>query len=115
MINPCNNRYTFYNHYVAGIKSMIKKPSFISFFITAHIILIFLQVHKHTLFIKNNYKQQLFEKNITTLKEKQQKLTQELHALKDRDAIKKFAHDTLHMRPYTLHQIIKLTHNDTEL
>ena len=78
-------------------------------------MLIFLQVHKHTLFIKNNYKQQLFEKNIAALKEKKQKYTQELHALKDREAIKKFARNTLHMRPYTLNQITKLTHNDTTL
>ena len=93
----------------------MKKFSFITFFITAHIILIFLQVHKHTLFIKNSYNQQLFEKNIATLKEKKQKFTQELHALKDRDAIKEFARHTLHMRPYTLNQITKLAHNDTTL
>ncbi len=93
---------------------MIKKPSFITFFITTHILLIFLQVHKHTLFIKNNYKQQTCEKKIAALTEKKQKLVQELHALKDRENIKKFARNTLHMRPYTLAQITKLS-NDTQL
>ena len=73
---------------------------------------IFLQVHKHTLFIKNNYHQQLYEKKIITLKEKQQKLIQELYALKDRDTIKQFAQNKLHMRPYTLNQIIKLSENN---
>jgi hypothetical protein len=93
----------------------MKKPSFITFFITAHIIFIFLQVHKHTLFIKNNYHQQLSEKNIFVLQEKKQKLTQELHVLKDRDAIKKFAYEKLHMRPYALKQITKLSYNDTRV
>jgi cell division protein FtsL len=90
----------------------MKKISFITFFITIHFIFIFLQVHKHTLFIKNNYNQQLYEKKIITLKEKQQKLIQELHALKDRDAIKQFAQNKLRMRPYTLNQIIKLSENN---
>jgi len=96
---------------------MIKKPSFISFFIAVHIILIFLQVHKHTLFIKHNYTQQMYEKKINALQDKKQQLTQELYALKDREAIKKFAHDTLQMRPYTLRQITKLSLNnhDTKL
>jgi hypothetical protein len=93
----------------------MKKISFITFFITAHILLIFLQVHKHTLFIKNSYNQQLLEKKIIALKEKKQKLTQELYVLKDRDTIKKFAQNKLHMRPYTLHQITKLSNNDTQL
>ncbi len=94
---------------------MLKKPSFITLFITIHIILIFLQVHKHTLFIKNNYHQQQYEKQIIALTEKKQKLTQELYALKDREAIKKFAQNSLHMRPYKLRQIIKLSANDTKL
>lgn len=87
---------------------IMKKNTFITFFITAHIVLIFLQVHKHTLFIKNSYNQQQYEKKIIALKERKQILTQELHALKDREAIKRFAHNKLHMRPYTLQQIQKL-------
>lgn len=87
----------------------MKKNVFIIFFITAHIILIFLQIHKHTMFIKNNYNQQLLEKKIAALKEQKQTLTQQLHALKDRENIKKFAHDKLNMRPYKLQQITKLS------
>lgn len=88
---------------------LMKKNTFITFFITAHIVLIFLQVHKHTLFIKNSYNQQQYEKKIIALKERKQILTQELHAMKDREAIKKFAHNKLNMRPYTLKQIQKLS------
>ena len=85
----------------------MKKNSFLTFFITAHIVLIFLQVHKHTLFIKNSYKQQLYEKRITECAEKKQHLLQALHLLKDRDTIKAVAYNKLKMRPYTLKQIIK--------
>jgi len=90
----------------------MKKNSFITIFITAHIVLIFLQVHKHTLFIKNSYKHQQCEKKVAALTEKKQILTQELYALKDRENIKKYARDTLHMHPYTLAQVKKL-HHDT--
>jgi len=86
----------------------MKKNSFITFFITVHIFLIFLQVHKHTLFIKNSYNQQQCEKQIAALKEKKQSLTQELYALKDRDNIKQYAQNKLKMRPYTLNQVKKL-------
>ena len=86
----------------------MKKNSFITFFITVHIILIFLQVHKHTLFIKNSYNHQQCEKKIALLTEKKQTLTQELYAMKDRENIKQYAQNKLKMRPYTLHQIKKL-------
>jgi hypothetical protein len=87
----------------------MKKISFIPLFITAHILLIFLQVHKHTLFIKNNYQHQQCEKEIVTLKEKRQTMTQTLYALKDREAIKKFAYEKLKMKPYALSQVKKIT------
>ena len=95
---------------------MKKKNAFITFFITAHIILIFLQIHKNTLFIQNSYNQQLYEKKISSLTDKKQLLVQELHALKDREAIKKFAQNNLNMKPYSLNQIKKLSaENDTKL
>ena len=86
----------------------MKKNTFITFFITAHIVLIFLQVHKHTLFIKNSYNQQQCEKKLAQLQDKKQTLTQELYALKDRESIKKFAYEKLSMRPYALNQVKKL-------
>ena len=86
----------------------MKKNYFITFFIAAHIILIFLQVHKHTLLIKNSYHQQQCEKKLTLLTEKKQVLTQELYSLKDRETIKKFAQEKLNMRPYALSQVKKL-------
>ena len=86
----------------------MKKNSFITLFITAHILLVFLQIHKHTLFIKNSYNHQECEKKLVLLQEKKQTLTQQLYALKDRDNIKKYAQDKLKMRPYALNQVKKL-------
>ena len=86
----------------------MKKNSFITIIITVHIMFIFLQVHKHTLFIQNSYEQQQCEKKIAALTEKKQTLTQELYALKDRENIKKYAQDKLKMRPYALNQVKKL-------
>lgn len=93
----------------------MKKNYFISFFICTHVVLIFLQVHKHTLFVKNSYHQQQYEKKIALLAEKKQVLTQEIHAMKDRESIKQYACNKLKMRPYTLQQIQKLPHDDTKL
>ena len=87
----------------------MKKKSFLTIFISAHIILIFLQIHKHTLFIKNSYNHQQCEKKLATLTEKKQTLTQELYALKDRENIKKYAQEKLNMRPYALNQVKKLS------
>jgi cell division protein FtsL len=86
----------------------MKKNSFITLFITAHILLIFLQIHKHTLFIKNSYNHQQCEKKLALLQEKKQTLTQELYELKDRENIKKYAQNKLKMRPYALNQVKKL-------
>jgi len=89
--------------------SRMKKNSFIGFFIAAQITLVFLQVYKHTLFIKNNYNHQECEKQLTALAEKKQSLTQELHLLKDRDTIKRYAQNKLRMKPYNLNQVKKLS------
>jgi cell division protein FtsB len=86
----------------------VKKNSFLTFFISIHIIIIFLQIYKHTLFIKKSYKEQEYEKELVALAEKKQMLTQELHALKDRDYIKRYAQEKLNMRPYALNQVKKL-------
>jgi cell division protein FtsB len=86
----------------------MKKNSFLTIFISTHILLIILQIYKHTLFVKNNYNQQQCDKKLAMLTEKKQMLTQELHALKDRDYIKKYAQEKLNMRPYALNQVKKL-------
>ena len=59
--------------------------------------------------MKNNYTHQQCEKKVAVLTEKKQMLMQELHALKDRDYIKKYAQEKLNMRPYALNQVKKLS------
>ena len=86
----------------------MKKNSFLTLFIFCHVILIFLQIYKHTLFIKNSYNHQKYEKKLVALTEKKQNLTQKLYALKDREEIKKYAQNNLNMRPYTINQVKKL-------
>ncbi len=85
----------------------MNKNTFIAVFISAHIIFIFLQVHKHTKFVQYTYTLQKLEKKRGKLQEKKQTYVQHLYALKDREAIKKFAR-TLHMRPVKLTQIKKI-------
>lgn len=86
----------------------MKKKLFIHICIVAHVALIFLTIYKHTLFIKENYIHQEAEKKKALLNEKKEILTQQLHALKDHGAIKKFAQKKLKMKPYKLSQIKKL-------
>ena len=86
----------------------MKKNPFIIFVIIVLFILICLQIHKHTLFIKISYNQQECEKKIAALIAKKQILSQELCALKDRDNIKKYAQTQLQMKPYALKQVTKL-------
>jgi cell division protein FtsL len=86
----------------------MKKNYFITFFITTHIILIFLQIYKHTLFTAVSYNEQQCEKQIEALTKEKQTLEQNLYAMKNRENIKKEASARLNMRPYTLNQITKL-------
>lgn len=90
----------------------MKRNTFIAMFITAHIVFIFLQVHKHTQFVTFTYARQKLEKKQNTLQQEKQLLTQQLYALKDRDTVKKFARKTLKMRPIRLNQVKKLTYHD---
>lgn len=87
----------------------MKKKSFLTLFISIHIILIFLHIHKHTLLIKNNYTHQQCEKKIATLSKKKELLTQTLYALKNRETIKQYAQEKLSMIPYSLNQVKKIS------
>ncbi len=86
----------------------MKKNTFVALFIAAHILFIFLQVYKHTQFVKSTYAQQKHEKKHSALKRKKQSLVQQLYALKDRDSIRKFAKNSLKMRPIRLNQVNKI-------
>lgn len=90
----------------------MKKATFIALFVSAHVILIFLQIHKHSQRIRLSYQTQKNEAEKELLVQKKQDLTQQVYALKNRSAIKKFALNKLNMSKIQLKQINKLGRNE---
>ncbi len=86
----------------------LRKKTFVILFIAGHIIFIFLQIYNHTQYIQQTYKKQSYEKEHDILREEEQKLTQQLYALKDRTTIKQFAKNRLHMQSNRLNQVKKI-------
>lgn len=89
----------------------MKKGSLITLFIGVNVLFIFLQIHKHTQFVKYGYMLQECEKQRDVLHTKKQMLMQHLHAHIDRESIKRFAGTKLNMRPIKLSQIKKINEN----
>jgi len=86
----------------------MKRPQFITIFIACQILLIFLQIHKHTQFIKQSYRKQYNEKLHEELAHKKQQLTQELYAAHNPERIEQFARESLQMKNATLAQVKRL-------
>ncbi len=86
----------------------MKSPRFITVFIATQIACVFLQIHKHSLFIKQSYRKQHADRIHDELQHKKQQLTQQLYALQSHSEIQKFATDQLKMTHVQLHQIKKL-------
>ena len=86
----------------------MKKLTLIIIFIGSHIIFIFLQIHKHSLFIKNSYQRQKNETVQESLLQKKQELLHNLHVLKEQSRVKQFAHENLDMDTVTLRQLKKI-------
>lgn len=86
----------------------MKKFYFVSIFIFTHLFFIFFQIHKHSTVIRLSYCKQKSEQQKEVLTQKIQELTQQLYALKERSAIKKYAQEHLKMRKVKLSQVKKL-------
>lgn len=86
----------------------MKRALFLGIFFGAQLVFIFAHIHKHTLFIRQSYRTQKNEKLLAQLTGKKQEVAAQLQALKSHAAIKKYAHETLHMRPISLNQIRRL-------
>ncbi len=82
--------------------------SFITFFITIHVVFIFLQIHKQSYVIELSYQKQKNEKLKQELTDKKNGLTQELHMVQNRSNIKKYAESSLGMKKISLSQIKKM-------
>lgn len=70
-----------------------------------HVIVIILQIHKQSSFIKLSYDKQRLEKEQRELIAQQDNLTQRLSKLQDHEAIKQYALNKLHMKHISLNQI----------
>lgn len=83
----------------------MKIKPFLLAFVSIHVVLIFLQIHKHSQFIKYLYALQKNEQTRELLVKKKQALTHQLYACKNRSAIKDCAIAQLHMKPIQLRHI----------
>lgn len=88
----------------------MRRSFFFAVFITAHIIFIFLQIHKHALFIKQSYRKQKNEKLRNNLHSEKDSLNHQLQLLENHTSIKKYAQNKLAMVPVKLSQIKKVPH-----
>jgi len=87
----------------------MKRGLFLATFILTHIGFIFLQIHKHTQFIKQSYRKQKNEHLRDKLQHEQEERMYMLYALQDKPEIKKYAHNKLQMTYIHLDQIKKIT------
>ena len=92
----------------------MKRVTFISFFIGAHILCIFIQIHQYSRMIKASYQKQKNEIQLATLKQKKQKITHQFYALQNKTKIKEFATNILHMESISLGRIKKLPTHDNQ-
>lgn len=83
---------------------MVKK-TFLFTVIGAHLLFVFLLIHKSSQFIKESYQHQKLELIKNELLHSKEQLTNTLYACQDPVAIKKFAQETLGMQPIKISQI----------
>jgi hypothetical protein len=86
----------------------MKRNYFIFLFSSAQIIFIFLQIHRHTLFIDQSFAKQKNERKKIELTQTIQELSHQLHIVREHANIKQFAHTELDMQPIQMNQIKKL-------
>ncbi|KKP35974.1 MAG: hypothetical protein UR26_C0001G0018 [candidate division TM6 bacterium GW2011_GWF2_32_72] len=87
---------------------MKKRFLFFILFVFIQISLIFLHIHKNSLFVKESYRNQKLEnqkKDLSTLKDR---LLEELYEIKSQKNVKKFAQDELKMQKLNLNQVKRL-------
>jgi cell division protein FtsB len=90
----------------------MKKSAFISLFIGAHVLCVFLQIYQYSRTIKASYQKQKSETALAHLKQKEQELTHQLYALQNKTKIKEFALNTLKMESIALGHIKKMPMHD---
>lgn len=86
----------------------MKKRTFITFFITIHLIFACALIDKQSRLTKLSYEKQTYEQKIKKLNNKKQHLTHMIHALQNHQKIKTYAAQELKMNPLYLKNIKKL-------
>jgi hypothetical protein len=86
----------------------MKRSYFVSLFIGAHLVGVFLLIHKYSLIIEQTYRTQELQEQTKALSSKKQNLMNQLYAAQQRSSVKKFAQETLHMREISLANIKRL-------
>ena len=89
---------------------MYKKYTFLYLFIALNICFIFLYVYKNNSIIALSFEKQKEEKYKDALKEKKNKLLQQLCLMQNKNHVKQFAQNELKMEPISLKQIRTLPH-----
>jgi len=84
------------------------KKAFLFIFISVNLIFIFLQIYKHSVFVKLSYEQQRLEREQENLAKKKIDLIEKLHTNQRHKPVKDFAEDKLKMQRIKLKQIKRL-------
>lgn len=92
----------------------MKRSTFITFFVGAHVLGVFIQIHQYSRMIKASYQKQKSDTMLSSLHQKKEELTHQLYALHNRNKIKEFATNTLKMEAVSLNTIKKLPTHDNQ-
>ena len=84
------------------------KKAFLFIFISVNLIFIFLQIYKHSVFVKLSYEQQRLEQEQENLAKKKIDLIEKLHTNQRHKPVKDFAQNKLKMQRIKLKQIKRL-------
>jgi len=86
----------------------MKRSTFIILFVIINVLLIMLQIYKHSQSIKLSYIKQRHEQEYQNLLQKKQGLLQQLYALKSPSTVKKKVTQELGMQELTFNNIKKI-------
>lgn len=87
----------------------MKKIFFIVLFIVTHIGFLFLQIQKQMESVQASFDKQKNERTLIQLEQQKQALANKLQSLQNKQEIKKFAQEELHLQPINLSQIQRLS------
>ena len=86
----------------------MKKNLFLTLFIITNIGFLFLQIRKQMLFIKESFRKQKYERTVAKLEQKRQEIEHAMHIAQNKQEVKQYAQDELHMKPVRIAQLKKV-------